>query len=269
MPGAFNAMSARVIEDLGFEAVYITGAGVTNMNLGLPDLGFISLHELAHHTAQIRDAVSLPLIVDIDTGFGNALNVRQTITTIERAGADAVQIEDQIYPKRCGHFSGKEVEPVEQMLAKIRAIADARLDDDFVIIARTDSRAVHGFDEAVRRAQLFSEAGADVLFIEATESVDEVKRLPRLLDKPQLVNVVVGGKTPVLDQQELAGLGYSIVLYANAALQGAVLGMQNSLGALRRHGRLDEDPTLVVSFKERQRLVNKPLFDELERKYAG
>lgn len=268
VPGAFNALSARVIADLGFEAVYLTGAGLTNMQYALPDLAFIGLRDVAEHTASIRDAVDIPLIVDIDTGFGNALNVRNAIRTLERAGADAVQIEDQIFPKRCGHFSGKDVASTEEMLAKIKAAVDARVDENFLIIARTDARAKHGFEAAIERAQRFSEAGADILFIEATESADEVRRLPALLDKPQLVNIVIGGKTPTLDNDELGRLGFGIVLYANAALQGAVLGMQKSLRSLKANGRLDEDPNLVVPFNERQRLVDKPLYDELEKKYT-
>ncbi len=268
VPGAFNALSARVIADLGFEAVYLTGAGLTNMQYALPDLAFIGLRDVAEHTASIRDAVDIPLIVDIDTGFGNALNVRNAIRTLERAGADAVQIEDQIFPKRCGHFSGKDVASTEEMLAKIKAAVDARVDQNLLIIARTDARAKHGFEAAIERARRFSEAGADILFIEATESADEVRRLPALLDKPQLVNIVIGGKTPTLDNDELGKLGFGIVLYANAALQGAVLGMQKSLRSLKANGRLDEDPSLVVPFNERQRLVDKPLYDELEKKYT-
>ena len=268
VPGAFNAMSARTIADLGFEAVYLSGAGLTNMYYGLPDLAFINLKDLVEHTAAIRDAVEIPLIVDIDTGFGNAVNVRHTIRALERAGADAVQIEDQVSPKRCGHFSGKDVVSTEDMLSKIKSAVDARQDSDFQIIARTDARAKYGFEAAIERAQKFSEAGADILFVEATESRDEVRALTRLLDKPQLMNIVIGGKTPALDQTELAELGFGIVLYANAALQGAALGMQRSLNQLKMHGRLDEDPNVVVPFNERQRLVNKPFYDALEMKYS-
>ena len=268
VPGAFNAMSARTIADLGFEAVYLSGAGLTNMHYGLPDLAFINLKDLVEHTAAIRDAIEIPLIVDIDTGFGNAVNVRHTIRALERAGADAVQIEDQVSPKRCGHFSGKDVVSTEEMLSKIKSAVDARQDGDFQIIARTDARAKYGFEAAIERAQKFSEAGADILFVEATESRDEVRALTRLLDKPQLMNIVIGGRTPALDQTELAELGFGIVLYANAALQGAALGMQRSLNQLKMHGRLDEDPNVVVPFNERQRLVNKPFYDALEMKYS-
>ena len=268
VPGAFNALSARVIEDLGFEALYITGAGVTNMWFGLPDQGFVGLSEMADHTARIRDAVGLPLIVDADTGFGNALNVRHTVRTLERAGADCIQFEDQVAPKRCGHFAGKDVISTEEAVNKIKAAADARQDADLLILARTDACAVHGFEAAVERAQRFAEAGADILFVEAVTTADEIRALPQRLDRPQLMNMVVGGKTPIFGAEELGGMGYGLVLYANAALQGAVAGMQKALGVLRDDRRLEEDPALVAPFAERQRLVGKPAWDALERRYT-
>jgi 2-methylisocitrate lyase-like PEP mutase family enzyme len=269
VPGAFNALSAQVVADLGFEAIYVTGAGVTNMSLGLPDQGFMGLHEICDHTARIRDAVGLPLIVDADTGFGNALNVRHAVRQLERAGADAIQLEDQVSPKRCGHFSGKEVVPTAEMVGKIHAAVDARHDPDLLIVARTDACAVHGFEAAVERARAFSEAGADILFVEAVEQEDQIRRLPQLLDKPQLMNMVIGGKTPIFGTDALGGLGYGIVLYANAALQGAVAGMQKALTVLRDTRRIDEDPAIVAPFRERQRLVGKPEWDALEKRYVG
>ena len=269
VPGAFNALSARVIEDLGFEAIYVTGAGVTNMWFGLPDQGFMGLHEIADHTARIRDAVGLPLIVDADTGFGNALNVRHTVRVLERAGADCIQFEDQVAPKRCGHFSGKDVISTEEAVNKIKAAVDARTDADLLIMARTDAAATLGFEAAIERAQKFSEAGADILFVEAVTTAEEIRSLPKRLNKPQLMNMVIGGKTPICGAEELAGLGYGIVLYANAALQGAVAGMQKALTVLRETRRVDEDPALVVPFAERQRLVRKPELDALEKRYAS
>jgi 2-methylisocitrate lyase-like PEP mutase family enzyme len=269
VPGAFNALSARVIEDLGFDAIYVTGAGVTNMWFGLPDQGFMGLHEIADHTARIRDAVGLPLIVDADTGFGNALNVRHTVRVLERAGADCIQFEDQVAPKRCGHFSGKDVISTEEAVNKIKAAVDARTDPDLLIMARTDAAATLGFEAAIERAQKFSEAGADILFVEAVTTADEIRALPQRLAKPQLMNMVIGGKTPIFGAEELAGLGYGIVLYANAALQGAVAGMQKALTVLRDTKRVDEDPALVVPFAERQRLVRKPELDALEKRYAS
>lgn len=267
MPGAANALAARIIEDLGFEAVYLSGAGLTNTFFGLPDLGFVGLAEVASHTAAIRDAVSLPIVVDADTGFGNALNVRQTIRTLERAGASAVQIEDQANPKRCGHFAGKDVVSLDEMLGKIKAAVDARHDPNLLVVARTDARATLGFDAAIDRAAAFSEAGADILFVEAPETAEEIRAIPHRLAAPQLVNVVIGGKTPTLDLADLQQAGFALVLYANAALQGAVHGMQTVLQQLKETGRLDETAPLT-GFAERQRLVRKPLFDELEKRYA-
>ena len=268
VPGAFNALSARVIEDLGFEAIYVTGAGVTNMWFGLPDQGFMGLAEIAEHTARIRDAVNLPLIVDADTGFGNALNVRHAVRVLERAGADCIQLEDQVAPKRCGHFSGKEVISTEEAVSKIKAAVDARHDQNLLIMARTDACAVHGFEAALERAHRYSEAGADILFVEAVTTEAEIRSLPQRLSTPQLMNMVIGGKTPIFGTDELGELGYGLVLYANAALQGAVAGMQKALGTLHQTRRLDEDPALVVSFAERQRLVRKPEMDALEQRYA-
>jgi 2-methylisocitrate lyase-like PEP mutase family enzyme len=268
VPGAFNALSAKVIADLGFEALYVTGAGVANMGLGLPDLGFLGLAEISEHTARIRDAVDLPLIVDADTGFGNALNVRHTVRTLERAGADCIQLEDQVAPKRCGHFAGKEVIPLGEAVNKIKAAVDARLDPDLLIMARTDAAATQGFDAAIERAQAYADAGADVLFVEAVTTPQQIRELPHRLTQPQLMNVVIGGRTPVFHGDELAGLGYAIVLYANAALQGAVAGMQTALTELRDRKQLLESSGLVLSFSERQRLVNKAEWDALERRYT-
>ena len=267
VPGAFNALSARIVQDLGFEALYITGAGVTNMWFGMPDQGFMGLHEIAEHTARIRDAVGLPLIVDADTGFGNALNVYHTVRTLERAGADCIQLEDQVAPKRCGHFNGKDVISTEEAVDKIKAAVDARQDSDLLILARTDAAATHGFEAAVERAQKFAEAGADILFVEAVTQAEEVRQLPQRLQTPQLMNMVIGGKTPLFSAQELGALGFGIVLYANAALQGAVLGMQQALTTLRETQQLTEGSGLVASFAERQRLVGKPGWDALEARY--
>jgi 2-methylisocitrate lyase-like PEP mutase family enzyme len=269
VPGAFNALSARVVADLGFEAIYVTGAGVTNMWFGLPDQAFMGLTDIADHTARIRDAVEhLPLIVDADTGFGNALNTYHAVRTLERAGADCIQLEDQVSPKRCGHFSGKEVISTDEMLGKIKAAVDARRDAGTLILARTDACATQGFEAAVERAQRFEEAGADILFVEAVTTLDEIRALPQRLPAPQLMNMVIGGKTPITSAEELAALGYGLVLYANATLQGAVAGMQKALTVLRDTQRIDEDPSLVAPFAERQRLVQKMAWDALEEKYT-
>jgi len=265
LPGAPNALAARIIADLGFKAVYLTGAGLTNMHLGLPDLGFMDLSQVAEHTMAIRGVVDLPLIVDADTGFGNAINVTHTVRTLEQAGASAIQLEDQHAPKRCGHFSGKELVPPADMVNKLRAAVDARR-DGIVIIARTDACAVEGFEAAIDRANRYIEAGADMTFVEAPESVADLKEVPRRLAAPQLLNMVLGGKTPIVGEKAAAEMGFSLVLYANAALQGAVHGMQTTLKALRDTGVLDE--SAVTSFAERQRLVDKPGYDAMEARYA-
>ena len=177
MPGAANALAARIIEEQGFEAIYLSGAGLTNTYLGMPDMGFIGLSEIAQHTSTIRDATELPIVVDADNGFGNALNVRHAIRTLERAGASAVQLEDQKIPKRCGHFSGKEVVPLAEARSRIRAAVDARQDANTMIVARTDARATDGFTEALDRAVAFVEDGADITFVEAPQSVEEMERM--------------------------------------------------------------------------------------------
>lgn len=267
VPGAFNALSAKVIEDLGFEAIYVTGAGVTNMWLGMPDQGFMGLTDIADHTARIRDTVQVPLLVDADTGFGNAVNTYHTVRTLERAGADCIQLEDQVSPKRCGHFNGKDVIATSEMLGKIKAAVDARRDSATLIMARTDAAAVHGFEAALERAQAFEEAGADILFVEAVTNAEHVRALPQRLQAPQLMNMVIGGKTPIFNADELGALGFGFVLYANAALQGAVAGMQKCLTLLRDARQVQEDPGIVASFEERQRLVNKAFWDALEHNY--
>jgi 2-methylisocitrate lyase-like PEP mutase family enzyme len=268
VPGAGNALAARVIEDAGFETVYLSGAGLTNQFYGIPDLGFISLNDVASHTAAIRDVIQLPLIVDIDVGFGNAVNVHHTIKVLERSGANAVQIEDQAMPKRCGHFAGKSIISKEEMCGKIKAAVDARVHDDFLIIARTDARSINGLQDALDRAQAYAQAGADMTFIEAPESVEEMRIIASQTYCPQLINMVIGGKTPSLSQQELAQMGFGIVLYANAALQGAVHGMNQVLNHLKKTGELKEDPNLVATFTQRQSVVKKQDFDALEKKFS-
>jgi 2-methylisocitrate lyase-like PEP mutase family enzyme len=268
VPGAANALAARVIEQIGFEAVYLSGAGLTNTFYGMPDLGFVSLSDIAQHTAAIRDAVAVPIVVDADTGFGNALNVRHTVRTLERAGANAIQLEDQAMPKKCGHFEGKSIITRQEMVGKVKAAVDARLHPDFLVMARTDAAGVQGIDEAISRAVAYAEAGADITFVEAPESMEALRRIPLEIACPQVVNVVIGGKTPTLTAAEFGAMGFGLVLYANAALQGAVQGMTQALQALQGDGKLEESSGLVATFAERQALVRKDEFDALERRYA-
>lgn len=266
VPGCGNALTARIAEDLGFEAAYVTGAGVTNMYLAMPDLSFVSLTQLAEHVSAMRDATELPLIVDADTGFGNAVSVGYAIKKLERAGANCIQIEDQIFPKKCGHFDGKEVVETAEFITKIRAAVDAR--SHALIMARTDAAACTSFEDAVDRCGRALEAGADVLFLEGPRTPEEIAKIPGCADAPFLLNLVYGGNTPIMSQQELAGMGFSMVLYANAALQAAITGMQRVLGHIKDTGSIDGMQANVASFDERQRLVNKPYYDALEQKYA-
>jgi 2-methylisocitrate lyase-like PEP mutase family enzyme len=266
LPGVSNALAARVVADLGFPAAYVTGAGIANSFFGVPDNGLVTLTEVAEHVTAIRDVFPGPLMVDADTGFGNAMNMIRTIKVLERAGADAIQIEDQVFPKRCGHFDGKEVIPSAEMVAKVKAAADARSDGDLLIVARTDAIATDGYEAAIARAHGYREAGADVTFVEAPKTPDEIAGIGRL-PWPQLVNIVLGGRTPELPNERLKALGFAGVIYANIALQAALHGMQRALGELRKNGQIGDASAFAVDFVERQRLVGKPEFDALERKY--
>lgn len=268
LPGAANALAARVIEDIGFQAIYVTGAGVTNTFLGVPDIGLLSVTELASHVSAMREVVSLPLIVDADTGFGNALNVARTIQTLERSGANAIQLEDQNFPKRCGHFSGKSIISRAEMVQKIHAAVDARIDPDLVIIARTDAIASNGFEDAMERAAAYIEAGADMTFVEAPRTQEQIAEIPKRLAVPQLINIVAGGLTPMIGFDALEKMGFAMILYANAALQASIAGMQKVLGHLKERGSFEGVSSELASFEERQRLVGKPRFDDLEKKYS-
>jgi 2-methylisocitrate lyase-like PEP mutase family enzyme len=267
LPGAANAMFARVIEELGFEACYMTGAGIANMHLGAPDIGLTTLTEIANVIAATSDAIDLPLLVDADTGFGNAVNMTRTVRVLERAGAAGIQIEDQVFPKKCGHFAGKDVIPLAEMVAKIKAAVDARRDADFQIIARTDARAIDGIDAAIDRAQTFIAAGASATFVEAPVSFAEMERIARELPAPQIANIVFGGKTPDPGRERLAEMGFAGVLYANAALQAALRASYTVLSSLKDHGSLDRVADHLASFEERQNTVAKPLWDALEARY--
>jgi 2-methylisocitrate lyase-like PEP mutase family enzyme len=268
LPGAANALAARVIEDIGFQAIYVTGAGITNTSLGVPDIGLITLTELASHVSAMRDAVALPLIVDADTGFGNPINVGRTIRALERSGANAIQLEDQEFPKKCGHFSGKSVIARAEMVQKIKAAADARVDADLIIVARTDAIAVNGFEDAMARTAAYIEAGADMTFVEAPRTKEQIAEIPKRLRVPQFINIVAGGLTPMLGLDALEKMGFSMVLYANAALQASIAGMQKVLGHLKTNGSLDGASDQLAGFEERQRLVGKSRFDDLEKKYS-
>ncbi len=268
MPGAHNALSARIIEAAGFETLLFTGAGFANTYLGVPDMGLTSLKEVVDQVAAIRDAVDIPILADGDTGFGNALNARRTVRMMERAGANALLIEDQVYPKRCGHFENKGVIPKAEMVQKLKAAVDAR-QSGMLILARTDSRAVEGIDAALDRARAYQEAGADLLFVEAPTSLEELARIPKEVPGRHLCNMVYGGKTPIPSQQALGDMGYGAVCYANAALQASMLAMSTVMKHLKQTGSLEGVQDAVVSFSERQQFVDYARYVALEQKYKG
>ena len=268
MPGAANALAARVIEATGHSMLMVSGAAVANTYLGVPDIGLVSLSELAGHVGAIRDAVNIPILVDGDTGFGNAINVIHTVRVLERAGANAIMLEDQTFPKRCGHFEGKDVISKAEMVQKIKAAVDTRADDNMMILARTDARAVEGLEAALDRARAYQEAGADFLFIEAPLSNDELAAIPRELPGVHVCNMVVGGKTPLLTGQQLAALGYSVILYANVALQASMMAMQRTLQHLHENRSIAGVEDRLMMFKERQQMVDAENFNALSQRYG-
>jgi len=269
VPGAYDALSARLIAGLGFPAVYVTGAGLANSRFGVPDIGLHGLAELRDQVAALADVVEIPLIVDADTGFGNAVTLTRVVRRLERAGASAIQIEDQVWPKKCGHFTGKDVISVAEMASKVRAAVDSRASEDTLIIARTDARATEGLDAALERAAAYREAGADVLFVEAPSSREELQAVGRRFDVPLVANMVEGGVTPITGRDELGAWGYSIILYANAALRAAQRNVTVVLDRLRREGSTIGADDLIATWQERQEAVGKSYFDELEERYKS
>jgi len=233
VPGAYDGISARLVQQAGFPAVYMTGYGTAASRLGLPDLGFAGLAEMADHARNIAAVVDIPLIADADTGYGNALNVRRTVQTYEAAGVAALHIEDQITPKRCGHLSGHQVIPRGEFAGKIRAAVEARRDPDLLIIARTDGISAVGFDEALRRGEAAAEAGADVLFIEAPRDEAQVERVARAFDTPLLYNYAPGGRSPLLPFRQLRELGYAIILLPVDTLLVGVQAIRAFLGEVK------------------------------------
>jgi 2-methylisocitrate lyase-like PEP mutase family enzyme len=269
LPGAANTLTARVIEESGFDAVYVSGAGLANTFLGMPDLGLLTLTELLGHVSAMADVVQIPILVDGDTGFGNAINVQRTVRLLERAGAAAIQLEDQVSPKRCGHFAGKDVISMQEMVGKVKAAVDARADDDFVVIARTDALATEGMGAALERMAAYKQAGADVLFIEAPVDLEQMRSIVRQLPGHHMANMVEGGLTPLMTRAELGEAGFRIALYANTAMRGAVAGMRRTLDHLAAHGDTKEATELMITWDDRQSLVRKPEFDRLEQLYAA
>ena len=254
LPGLHDPLSGRLVERAGFKVGYISGSAVAMTLLGRPDIGLLSGSELIDQARRITAACGLAIVCDGDTGFGNAVNVAYTVRAMEAAGLAGIQLEDQTSPKRCGHFAGKSIVPAEEMVQKIWAAAEARRDDDFVIVARTDARAVVDLEEAIERGLRYRDAGADVIFVEAPEGVEEMRAVASRIDAPTLINVVEGGKTPQLSLAEYAELGFAIVLYPTAAVRTATAALDALYGHLHKTGTTDGAPVETVSFAGRNEI---------------
>ena len=267
-PGVADALNARLVAEHGFEAIYMTGSGSSAVRLGAPDIGLMTMTEMVDNAARIADASGLPLIADADNGFGGPLNVRRAIREYERAGAAAVHVEDQVLPKRCGHLAGKQLIPPEEMVGKIMAAVDARLDPDFMLIARTDALAVEGFEAALERAQRYREAGADILFVESPTTREQLEAIPKRLEAPQLYNMSSSGKTPFLPADEIAELGFKLVIYPNFVLLAAIRAVSRTLEELKRTGSVAGMVNEIASFTEFFDLVGMQEVRRLEERYG-
>jgi 2-methylisocitrate lyase-like PEP mutase family enzyme len=268
VPGAYDPLTARLVEIAGFDAVYLTGGGYSRAN-GLPDLGLFTMSENVEFISRAVDAVDIPVIADMDTGYGNALNVIRALREFEKTGVAGFHLEDQISPKKCGHYEGKQLVSKTEMVGKIKAAVDTRSDADMVIIARTDSRAVEGFEAAIDRMNAYLEAGADVGFVEAPQNAEEMAKIPRSIGKPALVNIFEGGKTPPLPAQQLEAMGFRIGIYPSQTHRAAIFAAQEVLAVLKRDGDTAAIEHRLATFNDREQAVNTARWRELERKYMG
>ena len=267
-PGVFDMISAKVADRAGFDALYMTGYGIAASHMGLPDAGLVSYSDMLGRAARICEAVRTPLIADADTGFGGLLNVRHTVRGYEAVGVAAIQIEDQEFPKKCGHAPGRRVVPLDDMLRKVEVAVEARDSDDFLIIARTDSRSSLGLDEAIRRGQGFAKAGADVVFIEAPESEDEFERIGREIDAPLLANMVEGGFSPVLPAETLARLGFAIAIYPGTGFLATAKTLEHVYGHLKTNGSSVALETESFSINEMHELMGFEDVWDFERRWS-
>jgi len=268
-PGTYDPLMAKLVKQVGFEAIYMTGAGVSHNALAMPDLGLTTMTEMVDRAARLADASELPLICDADTGFGNAINVMRTVKEYERAGVAGLHIEDQDIPKRCGHLFGKSLVPTSEMVGKIKAALDTRKDDDFIIIARTDARTAVGFEEAMERAHAYSQAGADVIFFESPRSREELEAVPQSIDKPVLANMVETGLTPFLPAAELEAIGYNMVIYAGGLSRFLTRQAEGFLLNLKDTGSTEAYWDQMNSFAEQNELLELSKYEALSQKYAG
>jgi methylisocitrate lyase len=268
LPGVFDALSARIAEQVGFDAMFQTGYGSSAALLGMPDFGFLNAGETVDNARRIIRAVRVPVLVDADTGYGNPLNVWRLVQDLESLGAAGIFLEDQIWPKRCGHMVGKDVIPRDEYLSKLKAAVEARKNRDFIIVARTDARAPIGLDEAIERGKAYRKAGADVIFVEAPRSVEELKRVANEIDAPLVANMIEDGVTPTLPAQELLKLGYRIAVFPLSALYSATYAMREVLTELKKTGATKQTRKMMVTFKDFNRFVDLDGYIDLEKRYT-
>jgi carboxyvinyl-carboxyphosphonate phosphorylmutase len=268
VPFAYDAVSARIIEECGFEAIGASGGNITASLLAVPDIGLTTMTEIVTQTKNIVAAIALPVIADADNGYGNHANVQRTIREFERAGVAGLFFEDQRSPKRCGHYEGTDVVPAEEMEAKIRAAVEARIDSDLVIVARTDSRQKYGIDEAIARGNRYAAAGADVIFVEAPQSAEEMRQLPARIAAPLMVNMVEGGRTPLLPSDELGRMGFKIVIWPDTAMAAAAHAVRAALGELKRKGTTAHIMDRLSAFEEMRALLRFAEYRALDQRFG-
>ena len=268
LPGVFDALSARIAEQVGFDAMFQTGYGSSAALLGMPDFGFLNAGETVDNARRIIRAVKVPVLVDADTGYGNPLNVWRLVQDLESLGAAGIFLEDQIWPKRCGHMIGKDVIPKDEYLPKLKAAVEARKSKDFVIVARTDARAPIGLDEAIERGKAYKKVGADVIFVEAPRSIEELKKVAEEIDAPLVANMIEDGVTPTLSAQELLNLGYRMAVFPLSALYSATYAMRQVLTELKKTGATRMTRKMMVTFKDFNRFVDLDKYMNLEKRYT-
>jgi len=267
-PGAFDGLSARLVAQAGFPAIYASGGAIAR-SAGVPDLGLISVSAIVDRLASMVDVVEVPIIADADTGYGNALNAQAAARAFERAGVAAFHLEDQTFPKKCGHYDDKGVVPTDEMVQKLKAVRDALHDPDFIVIARTDALAVEGFGAALERASAYLAAGADMIFVEAPTSESEIVEIAKRLPGLKLINMFAGGKTPLIPVGKLEAFGYHVVIIPSDTQRAAIKAMQRVLVTIARDGSAAAMADDMVSFKERELIVDTPAYIERDRRYAG
>jgi 2,3-dimethylmalate lyase len=269
LPGVYDALTAKIAEDVGFETAFQTGYGTSASLLGMPDFGFLNAGETLENARRIINSVNIPILVDIDTGYGNPLNVWKIVKDLERIGAKGIFLEDQVWPKRCGHMMGKAVIPKEEYILKLQAAIDAREDNEFIIVARTDSLAQFGIEEAIERGKEYRKIGADVIFIEAPKTIDQMKLIATEIDAPLLANMIEEGITPNLTADELRKIGYKMVVFPLSALYASTFAIKQTLQILKKTGTTKELKNKMITFKEFNDLVNLTNYNKLEKKYSS